>query len=223
VTREREETWAVVEGYLTGLLLAPDPAAEAALRVSTAAGLPSIQVSPTQGKLLFLLARAVGARRILEIGTLGGYSAIWLARALPPGGRLVTLEVEPRHAQVAQGNLERAGLAAMVEVRLGRALDTLPSLLSEAPFDLVFIDADKPSNTEYLEWAVRLSRPGTLVVIDNVVRGGDVLDAQSEDARVQGTRRVLERIAAEPRLTATAIQTVSEKGHDGFALALVDV
>ena len=217
------ERWAAVDAYLRGLFAPAEPGLEAALRASAAADLPSIQVSPNQGKLLFLLARAIRARRILEIGTLGGYSTIWLARALPRDGRLVTLEIDPEHAKVALGNLRGAGLADLVEIRLGRALDTLPRLAAEGsdPFDLVFIDADKPAYADYLAWALRLSRPGTLVVADNVVRKGAVAEARSDDANVQGVRRFLEALAAEPHALAVAVQTVGVKGYDGFALALV--
>ena len=217
------ERWKAVDEYLRGLFVPPDPALDAALRATAEAGLPSIQVSPNQGKLLFLLAKAVGARRVLEIGTLGGYSTIWLARALPPGGHLVTLEVDPAHAEVARGDLRRAGLADVVEVRLGRALDTLPELEAEGagPFDVVFIDADKPAYTQYLSWALRLSRPGTLIIADNVVRKGAVADAASEDENVQGIRRFLEALAQNRRATGVAVQTVGSKGYDGFALAVV--
>ena len=199
--------------------MAPDPALDVALAASSAAGLPPHDVSPLQGKLLELLARLQGARAILEIGTLGGYSTIWLARALPAGGRLVTLEANPRHAEVARANVERAGFADVVEVRVGAAMETLPTLAG--PFDLVFIDADKRSNPEYLEWALHLTRAGSLIVADNIVRGGAVADARSDDPSVVGVRRFLELVAAEPRLTATGVQTVGEKGHDGFVLALV--
>ena len=180
-------------------------------------------MAPNQGKLLHLWARMVGARSILEVGTLGGYSTIWLARALPPGGRLVSLEAEPRHAEVAAANLDRAGVADVVEVVVGRALDTLPVLAEEGrgPFDLTFIDADKQSNADYFRWAVRLSRPGAVVVVDNVVRGGSVTDAGSDDPAVVGTRRLFEAVAAEPRVSATAVQTVGSKGHDGFLLAVL--
>jgi predicted O-methyltransferase YrrM len=217
------EGWTAVDRFLTDLLVPPDPALDAALRDSDAAGLPAISVSPNQGKLLQLLARALGARTILEVGTLGGYSTIWLARALPPGGRLVTLESEPKHADVARANLARAGLADVVELRLGPALETLPRLAAEGrgPFDLVFIDADKPSTADYLTWALRLSRRGSLIVVDNVVRDGAVIDADSADPKVRGVRRFHEALAAEPRVSATAIQTVGSKGYDGFALALV--
>jgi predicted O-methyltransferase YrrM len=219
-----QETWNAVDDYLNDTLVLPDAVLEAALQASTAAGLPNINVSPPQGKFLHLLARVQGARNILEIGTLGGYSAIWLARALPPGGgRLITLEVDAKHAEVARANLARAGLANVTQVRLGRAIDTLPELERESagPFDLVFIDADKPSNPEYFAWALKLSRRGTVIVVDNVVRGGAVADAASSDAAVLGVRRLNQMMATEPRISATAIQTVGSKGYDGFALALV--
>ncbi len=219
-----QETWNAVDDYLNDTLVLPDAVLEAALQASTAAGLPQINVSPPQGKFLHLLARVQGARNILEIGTLGGYSAIWLARALPPGGgRLITLEVDAKHAEVARANLARAGLANVTQVRLGRAIDTLPELERESagPFDLVFIDADKPSNPEYFAWALKLSRRGTVIVVDNVVRGGAVADAASSDAAVLGVRRLNQMMATEPRISATAIQTVGSKGYDGFALALV--
>ena len=190
---------------------------------STEAGLPAINVAPNQGKLLHLWARMVGARSILEVGTLGGYSTIWLARALPPGGRIVTLEAEPRHAEVAVANLERAGVADRVEVVVGKALDTLPVLAQEGrgPFDLTFIDADKPSNADYFSWALRLSRRGSVIVIDNVVRDGALADADSDDASVRAMRALVERLADDPRVSATAVQTVGGKGYDGFLLALV--
>jgi predicted O-methyltransferase YrrM len=218
-----QEQWVAVDRSLAELLLAPDPALEDALAAGAAAGLPAHDVSPLQGRLLEVLARAVGARAILELGTLAGYSTICLARALPDGGRLVTLEADPRFADVARANVAGAGLADVVEVRVGRALDTLPALAAEGrePFDLIFIDADKRSNPEYLEWALKLSRPGTLIIADNVVRDGTVLDAASSDETVQAVRRFYELLAAEPRVTATVIQTVGVKGHDGFALALV--
>jgi predicted O-methyltransferase YrrM len=220
VTAER---WTQVDDYIEDVLLGSDAALENALRASEEAGLPAIQVTPSQGKLLHLLARYGGARSILEIGTLGGYSTIWLARALPPGGRLVTLELDPAYAEVARGNLERAGVAGLVEVRVGRALETLPILAAEnaGPFDLLFVDADKPSNPEYFTWALELSRPGSLIVIDNVVREGAVIDEASDDPGVQGVRLMNELLAAEPRVSATAIQTVGSKGYDGFAVALV--
>jgi predicted O-methyltransferase YrrM len=218
-----QEQWTAVDRYLTDLFVPPDAALEAALQASAAAGLPAISVSPNQGKLLHLLARAQGARAVLEIGTLGGYSTIWLARALPEGGRLITLEADPKHAEVARANLARAGLAGVVELRLGPALETLPQLAAEraGPFDLIFIDADKPGYADYFAWALRLSRRGSLIIADNVVRGGGVVDAASGDPRVQGVRRFNELLAAEPRVSATAIQTVGSKGYDGFAVALV--
>ena len=218
-----QEQWTAVDRYFADLLVPPDAALEAALQASVAAGLPPINVSPNQGKLLQLLARIQNARTILEIGTLGGYSTIWLARALPPGGRLVTLEADPKHAEVARANLARAGLAGVVELRLGHALDTLPQLVKEGrgPFDLIFIDADKPGYADYLAWALKLSRVSSLIIADNVVRRGAVVDAVSADAMVQGVRRFNAMLAAEPRVSATAIQTVSSKGYDGFAIAVV--
>lgn len=218
-----EKTWTAVENYFTELLVRPDAALNAALEANSAAGFPAIDVPPTTGKFLYLLALIHGARSVLEIGTLGGYSTIWLARALPAGGRLVTLEADPKHAEVARANIARAGLADVVELRLGLALDSLPKLAAEGrgPFDLIFIDADKPNNPEYFAWALKLSRRGTLIVADNVVRNGAVIDARTQDASVKGVQRMNELIAAEPRVTATAIQTVGSKGYDGFALALV--
>ncbi len=215
--------WTAVDDYIGGLFLTPDAALEAALADSAAAGLPEIAVSPAQGKLLTLLARAIGARRILEIGTLGGYSAICLARALPADGRLVTLELSPLHADVARANLARAGLAERVEVRVGPAVVSLAHLAAEGtePFDLVFIDADKPSYVAYLQGSLPLARPGTLIIADNVVRQGRVLDAASDDAHAQGARRFNEQLAADPRLSAVVLQTVGSKGHDGLAIALV--
>ncbi|HEU4542512.1 MAG TPA: O-methyltransferase [Jiangellaceae bacterium] len=218
-----QQLWTSVDHYITDVLVEPDEALGAALRDSEAAGLPAINVTPNQGKLLHLMARMCGARSILEIGTLGGYSTIWLARALPDGGRLLSLEAEPRHAEVAAANIARAGLANRVEVRVGRALDTLPGVEADGvgPFDLVFIDADKPSNPDYVEWALKLTRPGSVIIVDNVVRGGAVADASSEDSAVRGVRRMNELVAAEPRLTATAIQTVGSKGYDGMLVAVV--
>ncbi len=218
-----QELWTAVDRYLDDLLIGPDPVLEAALRDSAAAGLPMIQVTPAQGKLLSIFARLLGARRILEIGTLGGYSAIWMGRALPSGGCLISLEVDPHHAEVARNNIERAKLSARVEVRCGAALELLPRIEAErsGPFDLVFIDADKPHNPDYFEWAVRLSRPGSLILVDNVVRGGAVADPGSGEAAVRATRRMLEVAAADPRVDATAIQTVGRKGYDGFAAFLV--
>jgi predicted O-methyltransferase YrrM len=218
-----DRPWTSVDAWFERHLLAPDGPLDAALADSRAAGLPAISVSPTQGKLLHLLARSIGAARILEVGTLGGYSTIWLARALPPSGHVVTLEIDPHHADVARANLRRAGLAAVVEVRVGPALDSLQQLGREgaAPFDLVFIDADKVSNAVYFEWALRLTRPGSLIVVDNVVRNGAVADEDSTDENVLGVRRLFAVMAAEPRVSATAIQTVGSKGYDGFALAFV--
>jgi predicted O-methyltransferase YrrM len=219
-----QEQWTAVDRYFTDLLVKPDAALNAALADSVAAGLPAINVSPSQGKLLHILARAAGARNILEIGTLGAYSTIWLARALPRGGRLITLEFDRKHADIARANIARAGLSETVELVLGRALDTLPRLAAEGrgPFDLIFIDADKPSNPEYFTWSLRLSRPGSLIIIDNVVRKGAVLDATTQDASILGVRRLNELLAAEPRVTVTALQTVGSKGYDGFAIALVN-
>jgi predicted O-methyltransferase YrrM len=223
VSGAAEERWAAVDRYLTDLVVRPEPALDAALEAGAAAGLPAIDVSPPQGRLLELLARMQHARAILELGTLAGYSTICLARALPPDGRLVSLEAEARYAEVARENVARAGLADRVEIRVGLAIETLPQLEAEGagPFDLVFIDADKPSTPEYFEWALRLSRPGTLIVADNVIRGGAIAHAGDGDPRVQGMRRFHELVAAEPRVLATAIQTVGSKGYDGFALALV--
>jgi predicted O-methyltransferase YrrM len=217
------ELWTAVDRYLTDHLAPNDPALESALAASAAAGLPAIQVTANQGKLLHLLARVKEARNILEMGTLGGYSTIWLARALSQGGRLITLESEPRYAQVARANIMRAGLEHLVELRLGRALETLPRIAAEGrgPFDLTFIDADKPNTPEYFTWALRLSRRGSLIIVDNVVREGAVIDAASHDASVQGVRRFYELLAAEKRVSATAIQTVGSKGYDGMAIALV--
>ncbi len=212
-----------VDEYLSGLLVPPDAMLDAAVRAGIDAGMPQIQVSPVQGKLLHLLAQIHGARRILEIGTLAGYSTIWLARALPPDGRLISLELDPRHAEVARANLRRAGLDSIVEVRVGPAVDLLSGLAAEAgePFDFVFVDADKEHNAEYVAGALRLSRPGTVIVVDNVVRHGAVIDATSSDPSILGTRRMFELIARERRLDATAMQTVGVKGHDGFAILRV--
>ena len=218
-----QELWSKVDEYIVNLLVPSEPALDAALRASTEAGLPAINVAPNQGKLLSLLASIQGARHVLEIGTLGGYSSIWLARALPANGRLVTLELDPKHAQVAQRNLERAGLADRVEIRVGRALDTLPALAREGlpPFDFTFIDADKQSIPEYFEWALKLSLPGSVIVVDNVVRKGAVADPDSMDLNVQGVRRFNELVARTPGVSATAIQTVGSKGYDGFTLIRV--
>ena len=219
-----QQLWTAVDDYMVATLSPSDPVLDQALADSKAGGLPAINVAPNQGKLLQLLARMIGARRILEVGTLGGYSTIWLARALPKDGRLISLEYSPVHAEVARANLDRAGLAAMVEVRVGPALDSLPVLAAEKPepFDLVFIDADKENNPGYFAWALKLTRPGGLIIVDNVVRGGSVIKADSQDPNVLGIRRMYELIAAEPRVSATAVQTVGRKGYDGFAIALVN-
>jgi predicted O-methyltransferase YrrM len=218
-----QELWTAVDRYITDSIVPSEPALDAALVASTAAGLPAIQVSANQGKFLALLATIQGARRILELGTLGGYSTIWLARALPPGGRLITLEAEPRHAEVARANVARAGLSEVVEVRLGRALDSLPRLAEEGagPFDFVFIDADKANIPAYFDWALKLTRPGSVIVVDNVVRRGNVIDASSTDPNVQGVRRFNEQLEKISRVSATTLQTVGSKGYDGFTLALV--
>jgi predicted O-methyltransferase YrrM len=218
-----EEQWTEVDQYFSGKLLPRDKTLESALEASATAGLPAISVSPNQGKFLQILTQIMGARSILEVGTLGGYSTIWLARALRAGGHLITLEVDPKHADVAQLNISRAGLQDVVEVRVGNALETLPQLSAErrGPFDLIFIDADKQNIPTYFEWALKLSRPGTLIVVDNVVRSGAVIDADSPDPSVQGVRSFIEILGAESRASGTAIQTVGIKGYDGFAIVLV--
>lgn len=218
-----DSQWTLVDDYLNSMLMETDPALDAAVEASAAAGLPLIQVPSNQGKLLHLIAKASGARKILEIGTLGGYSTIWLARALPKDGKLITLELEPRHAEVARANFARAGLEHLIELRLGPALKSLSELAAEnrGPFDFIFIDADKPTYTEYFGWALKLSRAGTVIIADNVVRKGAVADPGSSDVNVQGIRRFLEAVKAEPRVSATAIQTVGSKGHDGFAMMVV--
>ena len=218
-----QQEWNEVDAYFTGKLAPPDAVLDAALRSSAAAGLPAIAVAPNQGKMLQLFARMVGAKRILEIGTLGGYSAIWLATALPPDGKLITLEVERRHADVAAANIARAGLEKKVEIRVGRALDTLPKLVAEhaGPFDMVFIDADKQNNAGYFEWALKLSRRGTLIIVDNVVRNGAISDAGSKDSSVIGTRKLFDLMELDARVSATAVQTVGSTGYDGFAMAVV--
>jgi predicted O-methyltransferase YrrM len=220
VSRER---WTAVDGYVAERLVGPDPVLDDVLRANAQAGLPAIDVSAPQGRFLELLARIQGARRILEVGTLGGYSTIWLARALPADGRLVTLEVDPHHAEVARRNLVRAGVAQRVEVRVGPALDALPRLAEEGagPFDLTFVDADKARTPDYVAWALRLSRPGSVIVADNVVRDGRLADAAGDEPAVVGGRRLHDLLAADPRLTATTIQTVGAKGYDGFTIALV--
>ncbi len=215
--------WTAVDGYICDRLVPPDPVLDAALEASAKAGLPAIQVAPNQGKLLQLLAKLQGARAILEIGTLGGYSTIWLARALPPGGRLITLEADPKHAEVARANIAQAGLAGVVELRLGPALDTLEKLAAEkrGPFDLIFIDADKEGTPDYFVRALKLARIGSLIIVDNVVRKGALANASSEDLGVLAARRLHDMLKAEPRVSATTLQTVGSKGHDGWTLALV--
>ena len=217
------QLWKDVDDYFTDVLSLADDTLTAALHDTDAAGLPPINVAPAHGKLLQLIAQIQGARRILEIGTLGGYSTIWLGRALPADGRLISLEYDPKHAEVARGNLARAGLDKITEVRVGAALESLPKLVEEnqEPFDLVFIDADKVNNPHYVEWAVKLTRPGSVIVVDNVVRAGQVADPGNTEPHVRGTRAALELIAAHPKLSGTAIQTVGSKGYDGFALARV--
>ncbi len=212
-----------VDEYLAERLIPADAALTAAREANAEAKLPAIDVSATQGKFLYLLAKIHGARRILEVGTLGGYSTIWLARALPEDGKLVTLEIEKRHADVALKNVERAGVAARVELRLAPAAESLAALVKEGAeaFDLIFIDADKPNNPVYLEWALRLARPGTVLIVDNVIREGAVIEAESTDASVRGTRKLFDLMAANPRLDATALQTVGSKGYDGFVMAVV--
>jgi predicted O-methyltransferase YrrM len=217
------EKWSKVDRYLEDLFVEEDPILKAALIDAAAAGLPAIQVTAIQGRLLSLLARAIGAQRILEIGTLGGYSTIWLARALPEGGRLISLEVNPVHAETARKNLQRAGLTQKAEVQVGPAVESLKKLAEggAGPFDLVFIDADKPSYPEYLRWALQLCRQGSLIVADNVIRDGEIADTDSQDPNVQAMRKFNVELAAEPRLLASAIQTVGSKGYDGFAIALI--
>ncbi len=218
-----QEQWTLVDHYITNMLIESDSALDTVLKRSCELGLPAINVAPNQGKLLFLLAKIQKAQNILEIGTLAGYSTIWLARALPDNGRLITLEVNSEYAEIARINIQNAGLSKMVEVRLGQALDTLPKLAAEGrgPFDLIFIDADKPSNPDYFTWALKLSRPGSLIIIDNVIREGKVIDTNSSDPNVQGVRRLNELLSKEPRVSATAIQTVGSKGYDGLAIVLV--
>ena len=216
-----DDVWTKVDQYFGDAQARHDAALTAALASSVAAGLPEIQVSQNQGKFLHVLATALGATRILEIGTLGGYSTIWMARALPPGGVLVTLEYEPKHAEVARANIARAGLADVVEIRVGAALDTLPQLDARRPFDLIFIDADKPNIPNYFTWALKLARVGTVIIVDNVVRKGTVIDAASDDANVQGVRRFIELVSRESRVTAATLQTVSSKGYDGFTTVVV--
>jgi predicted O-methyltransferase YrrM len=216
-----QDQWTAVDKYLCELVIPPDPALDACLAASAAAGLPAINVAPNQGKLLHLLAKIRGAKKILEIGTLGGYSTIWMARALPSDGRLTTLEFEPKHAAVAVANIATAGLSNRVDVRVGPAIRILPTLVGEGPFDFVFIDADKVSTADYFQWALRLTRVGSIIIVDNVVRDGAIIDACSTDEGVQGVRRFNDLLIKEPRVSATAIQTVGSKGYDGFTLALV--
>jgi predicted O-methyltransferase YrrM len=219
-----DERWAAVDNYFGALMIGEDPVLDAALAASDAAGLPPIAVSPTLGKLLHLLARATGARRILEVGTLGGYSTIWLGRALPAGGRLISLEAVDKHAEVARSNVAAAGLSEVVDIRVGPALEALPKLAAEQgdPFDLIFIDADKENNVAYFDWAIRLARPGSMIIVDNVVRDGKVLDANNPDSRVQGSRQFAELVGAQNRASATTLQMVGVKGWDGFTLAVVN-
>ncbi|MCZ3385410.1 MAG: O-methyltransferase [Actinomycetia bacterium] len=219
MNEQDEQVWTDVDGYIGAHLGVNSPALDAALAASVAAGLPEIAVSPPQGKLLMLLAASVGARRILEIGTLGGYSTIWLARALPDDGKLVTCEYSADHANVARQNVDHAGVGGLIDIRVGAAMDTLPTLTG--PFDLTFVDADKEHNADYFRWAVRLSRPGSLIIIDNTVRGGAIVDSAKDDPATEGTRALYAAVRDEPRVTATAIQTVGSKGYDGFVLARV--
>ena len=218
-----EPRWTEVDHYFSDNLLGRDAILESALESSTAAGLPPIAVSPNQGKLLQMLAQIIGARSILEIGTLGGYSTIWMARGLRTGGRVITLEVDARHADVARKNFSRARLDKIIEVREGPALDTLPELFAEGsgPFDLIFIDADKPNIPAYFDWSIKLSHPGTVIVVDNVVRDGEVINARSTDPSIQGVRQFVSQLSGDPRVTGTAIQCVGTKGYDGFAIVLV--
>jgi predicted O-methyltransferase YrrM len=218
-----QEVWEAVDKYFDKMLIPHDSTLDDALAAAAAAKLPAIQVSSVQGKLLHLLARIMGARNILEIGTLGGYSTIWMARALPEGGRIITLEADPKHAEVARKNFARAGVESKVELRLGKALDTLPKVAADGlgPFDMFFIDANKSNMPEYFEWSLKLARTGSVIIADNVVREGAVLDAKSKDDDIQGIRRFLEMVGKEKRVSGTALQTVSTKNYDGFALVLV--
>ena len=219
----RSDLWSEVDDYIVDKLLPADPVMDAVLAANREGGLPAIDVSAAQGRFLELLVRMRGARRILEIGTLGGYSTIWMARALPADGRVVTLEYSPRHAEVARANFERAGVAGRVEVRVGAALESLQDVEADglAPFDLVFIDADKSNNANYIDWAVKLSNPGAVIVVDNVIRDGEVVDPSATDAGIMGSRAAFDRLGGDPRLSATALQTVGAKGYDGFAVAVV--
>jgi predicted O-methyltransferase YrrM len=219
-----QERWDAVDEYIKEVVVRPDAALDAAMEASAAAGLPPISVSPSHGKFLFVLARTVGAKSILEIGTLGGYSTIWMARGLVAGGRVVTLEADAKHAEVACANFVRAGVSDAIELRLGKALDSLPQVATDGrgPFDLIFIDADKANIPEYFRWGLKLSRVGSLIIVDNVVRDGEVIHAASSDPNIQGVRRFNEMLASEPRVSATEIQTVGSKGYDGFAIAVVN-
>ena len=223
MSKPNEDLWGEVDKYITATIPHNDAALEAAIEANRAGGLPAIDVSAPQGKLLHLLTMVTGARRVLEVGTLGGYSTIWLARALPADGRIVTLEYAAKHAEVARKNLDAAGVGGKVEIRVGAAVDSLEQLAREgvAPFDLIFIDADKKNNPVYVQWALKLARRGTIIIVDNVIRDGKVVDAKSADADIQGTRAMFELVGREPRLTATAIQTVGGKGYDGFVIAVV--
>jgi predicted O-methyltransferase YrrM len=217
-----QDLWTSVDQYVSDSVVREDAALSAAAQATLDAGLPNISVTPAQGKLLFILARVQRASRVLEIGTLAAYSTIWLARAVGPDGRVITLESDARHADVARGNLARAGLDAVVDVRVGKALETLPGVLPDGPFDLIFIDADKPSVPEYFQWALRLSKPGSLIIVDNVVREGALIDKETTDASAVGVRRLHDMLGTESRVSATTIQTVGAKGHDGFLIALVN-
>ena len=219
-----QEIWTTVDNYVSEMLVPPDKVLDQALEASADSGLPEIAVAPNQGKFLMLLAHSIKARNILEIGTLGGYSTIWLARALPKGGRVVTLEAVARHAEVARANFKRAGLADVIDLRLGKALDTLPKLAAEKPdpFDFIFIDADKENIPDYFTWSLKLARPGSMIIVDNVIRDGEVVNARSKDPSVKGVRRFNEMLKSETRVSATSIQTVGVKGYDGFTLALVE-
>jgi predicted O-methyltransferase YrrM len=219
-----QEQWSAVDEYINKLVVRPDAALDAAIKASNKAELPAIAVAPNQGKLLHILARLVNARNILEVGTLGGYSTIWLARALRPRGKVITLEINAKHAKVAEANVARAGLAKSVEVRIGPALQSMKQLAAQkrAPFDLIFIDADKATIPDYFKWSLKLSRPGSLIVVDNVVRKGAVIESNSDDVDVQGVRRLNEMLAKEKRVTATTIQTVGSKGYDGLTIVLVN-
>jgi len=223
MAKEAQKIWIDVDRYFVETLHLSDPILDATMKANEQAELPAIAVAPNQGKLLHLFAKLVQAKKILEIGTLGGYSTIWLARALPAGGRLISLEFSSKHADIAKSNIRHAGLSDRVEIRVAAALDSLPFLEKEglAPFDFIFIDADKPNNPGYLEWAIKLSRPGTLIIVDNVVRDGGIADESSTDPTIQGTRRMFDFMAKNSRISSTALQTVGSKGYDGFAMAIV--